>query len=140
MPRHLISDAHEWINEIPTVPTDRHPATSQKLLMSTQSTLPAAPALAPLLLSASIVPIPLSLNLLSKTPLHSTQTGDSNLVANTMVEPRGGGAAAAGPGHRQASFSFAPACQWQWPTSALAGNDAEDSQTHACLSVARRFR
>ena len=21
MPRHLISDAHEWINEIPTVPT-----------------------------------------------------------------------------------------------------------------------
>ena len=86
MPRHLISDAHEWINEIPTVPTDRHPATSQKLLMSTQSTLPAAPALAPLLPSASIVPIPLSLNLLSKTPLHSTQTGDSNLVANTTVD------------------------------------------------------
>jgi hypothetical protein len=22
MPRHLISDAHEWINEIPTVPSD----------------------------------------------------------------------------------------------------------------------
>ena len=22
MPRHLISDAHEWINEIPTVPID----------------------------------------------------------------------------------------------------------------------
>jgi len=21
MPRHLISDAHEWMNEIPTVPT-----------------------------------------------------------------------------------------------------------------------
>ena len=28
MPRHLISDAHEWINEIPTVPTCR-PAKSQ---------------------------------------------------------------------------------------------------------------
>ena len=24
MPRHLISDAHEWINEIPTVPTYYH--------------------------------------------------------------------------------------------------------------------
>jgi hypothetical protein len=23
MPRHLISDAHEWINEIPTVPIHR---------------------------------------------------------------------------------------------------------------------
>ena len=34
--------------------TDRHPATSQKLPMSTQSTLPAAPASAPLLPSASI--------------------------------------------------------------------------------------
>ena len=66
--------------------TDRHPATSQKLPMSTQSTLPAAPASAPLLPSASIVPIPLSLNLLHKTPLHSTQTGDSNLVANTTVD------------------------------------------------------
>jgi len=28
MPRHLISDAHEWINEIPTVPT-YHPAKPQ---------------------------------------------------------------------------------------------------------------
>jgi len=26
MPRHLISDAHEWINEIPTVPV-YYPAT-----------------------------------------------------------------------------------------------------------------
>jgi len=66
--------------------TDRHPATSQKLPMSTQSTLPAAPASAPLLPSASFVPIPLSLNLLYQTPLHSTQTGDSNLVANTTVD------------------------------------------------------
>jgi len=66
--------------------TDRHPATSQKLPMSTQSTLSAAPASAPLFLSVSIVPIPLSLNLLCKTPLHSTQTGDSNLVANTTVD------------------------------------------------------
>ena len=33
--------------------TDRHPATPQKLPMSTQSTLPAAPASAPLLPSAS---------------------------------------------------------------------------------------
>jgi len=28
MPRHLISDAHEWMNEIPTVPT-RHLAKPQ---------------------------------------------------------------------------------------------------------------
>jgi len=28
MPRHLISDAHEWINEIPTVP-NHGPANSQ---------------------------------------------------------------------------------------------------------------
>uniref|UniRef100_A0AAY4A3S3 Uncharacterized protein n=1 Tax=Denticeps clupeoides TaxID=299321 RepID=A0AAY4A3S3_9TELE len=28
MPRHLISDAHEWMNEIPTVPT-YHPAKPQ---------------------------------------------------------------------------------------------------------------
>ncbi|GJP85146.1 hypothetical protein CLOP_g15240 [Closterium sp. NIES-67] len=28
MPRHLISDAHEWINEIPTVPT-HYPAKPQ---------------------------------------------------------------------------------------------------------------
>jgi len=66
--------------------TNRHPATSQKLQMSTQSTLPAAPASAPLLPSDLIVPIPLSLNLLHKTPLHSTQTGDSNLVTNTTVD------------------------------------------------------
>jgi len=66
--------------------TDRHPATSQKLPMSTQSTLPAAPASAPILPSVSIVPNPLSLNLPSKTPLYRTQTGNSNLVANTTVD------------------------------------------------------
>jgi len=66
--------------------TDRYPETSQKLPMSKQSTLPAAPASAPLLPSDSIVPNPLSLNLFSKTPLYSTQTGDSNLVANTTVD------------------------------------------------------
>ena len=54
--------------------------------MLTQSTLPAAPASAPLLPSALIVPNPLSLNLPSKTPLYSTQTGNSNLVANTTVD------------------------------------------------------
>jgi len=68
------------------VSTDRHPETSQKLPMLKQSTLPAAPASAPLLPSASIVPNPLSLNLPSKTPLYSTQTGNSNLVANTMAD------------------------------------------------------
>ena len=30
MPRHLISDAHEWINEIPTVPTYYHSETTAK--------------------------------------------------------------------------------------------------------------
>ena len=55
--------------------------------MSKQSNLPAAPASAPLLPSTSILPNPLSLNLLSKTLLYSsTQTGDSNLVANTTVD------------------------------------------------------
>jgi hypothetical protein len=29
MPRHLISDAHEWINEIPTVPTSSDRAVEQ---------------------------------------------------------------------------------------------------------------
>jgi len=66
--------------------TDRHPEPSQKLPTSKQSTLPATPASAPLLSSASIVPSSLSLNLLSKTPLYSTQTGDSNLVVNTTVD------------------------------------------------------
>ena len=81
----LVDGAGHW--EMPPLEsTDRHPATSQKLPMSTQSTLPAAPASAPLLPSASIVPIPLSLNLLPKTPLYSTQTGDPNLVANTTVD------------------------------------------------------
>ena len=29
MPRHLISDAHEWINEIPTVPTTSSETTAK---------------------------------------------------------------------------------------------------------------
>jgi len=66
--------------------TNRHPETSQKLPISKQSTLPVAPASAPLLPSTSIVPNPLSFNLPSKTPLYSTQTGNSNLVANTTVD------------------------------------------------------
>ena len=66
--------------------TDRHPEPSQKLQTSKQSTLPATPASAPLLSSASIVPSSLSLNLLSKTPLYSTQTGDSNLVDIPTIE------------------------------------------------------
>ena len=66
--------------------TDRHLETLQKLPMSKQSTLPTAPTSATLLPFASIVPNPLSLNLPSKTPLYSTQTGNSNLVANTTVD------------------------------------------------------
>jgi len=65
---------------------DRHLAPSQKLPTSKQPTPPAAPASAPPLSSASIAPSPLSLNLLSYTPPHSTQTGDSNLVANTTID------------------------------------------------------
>ena len=137
----LIDGAGNWEMQ-PLESADQHPAPSQKLPTSKQLTPPAAPASATLLPSASIVPIPLSLNLLHQTPLHSTQTGDSNLVANTTVDsshvekvPRQQGQDI----DRPLSF-FAPACQWQWPTSALAGNDADDSQTHTCLSVARRFR
>ena len=81
----LVDGAGCW--EMPPLESaDQHPAPSQKLTTSKQLTPPAAPASAPLLPSASIVPIPLSLNLLPKTPLHSTQTGDSNLVANTTVD------------------------------------------------------
>jgi len=43
-------------------------------------------ASAPPLSSASIAPSTLSSNLLSYTPPHSTQTGDSNLVANTTID------------------------------------------------------
>ena len=42
-------------------------------------------ASAPLFLSASIALSPLSLSLLYYTPPHSTQTGHSNLVANTTI-------------------------------------------------------
>jgi hypothetical protein len=81
----LIDGAGNWEMQ-PLESADQHPAPSQKLPTSNQLTPPAAPASAPLLPSASIVHIPLSLNLLHKTPLHSTQTGDSNLVANTTVD------------------------------------------------------
>jgi len=70
----------------PLESADRHPAPSQKPPTSKQPTPPAAPALAPPLSSASDAPSPLSLNLLSYTPPHSTQTGDSNLVANTTID------------------------------------------------------
>jgi len=59
---------------------DRHHAPSHKLTTSEQPTPPAAPASAPPLLSASIAPSPLFLNLLSHNPPHSSQTGDSNSV------------------------------------------------------------
>ena len=59
----LIDGAGNW--EMPPLESaDQHPAPSQKLPTSKQLTPPAAPASAPLLPSASIVPIPLSLNLL----------------------------------------------------------------------------
>ena len=38
MPRHLISDAHEWINEIPTVPIYYLAKPQPKAVVSTQST------------------------------------------------------------------------------------------------------
>jgi len=67
----------------PLGPADRHPAPSQKLLTSKQPTRPAAPASAPPLLSASIAPNPLFLNLLPINP--PSQKGDSNLVANKTI-------------------------------------------------------
>jgi len=61
-----------------------------------------APASAPLLSYALIASIPLFLNLLSQTPPHSSQTGDSNLVASKTIDSsrKKKGAVAAGPGHR----------------------------------------
>ena len=70
----------------PLESADRHPAPLQKLPTSKQPTPSAAPASAPPLSSALIAPSPLSLNLLSYTTPHSTQTGDSNLVANTTID------------------------------------------------------
>ena len=67
----------------PLGPADRHPAPSQKLLTSKQPTAPAAPASAPPLSSALIVPSSLSLNLLAINP--PSQTGHSNLVTNTTI-------------------------------------------------------
>ena len=69
----------------PLESADRHPAPSQKLPTSKQLTPPAAPASAPPLSYALIASSPLSLNLLSYTLPHSTQTVDSNLVANTTI-------------------------------------------------------
>jgi len=63
---------------------NRHPTPSQKLPTLKQPTPPAAPASAPLLLSASISPNSLSLNLLPINP--PSQTGDSNLVANKKID------------------------------------------------------
>jgi len=70
----------------PLESADRHPAPSQKLPASKEPTPPAATASAHLLSSSSIVPSPLSLNLLSYTPPHTLQTGDSNLVTNTTID------------------------------------------------------
>jgi len=69
---------------LPLESAERYPAPSQKLPTSKQSTSPAAPTLAPPLLSASIAPNPLFLNLL---PINSpSQTGDSNLVADKTID------------------------------------------------------
>jgi len=68
----------------PLESADRHPTLSQKLPTSKQPTPPAAPASAPLLSSASISPSSVSLNLLPINP--PSQTGDSNLVANKIID------------------------------------------------------
>ena len=65
---------------------NRHLVPSQKPPTLKQLTPPAAPASAPSFLSASTAPSPLSLNLLSYTPPHSTQIGDSNLITNTTID------------------------------------------------------
>ena len=70
----------------PLASADRHTAPSQKLLTSKQPTPHAAPALAPSLSSDLITHSPQSLNLVSQNLLDRTQTGDSNLVANTTVD------------------------------------------------------
>jgi len=63
---------------------DQHPAPSQKLPALKQLTPPAAPSSAPPLLSVSIAPSSVSLNLLPINP--PSQTGDSNLVSNTTID------------------------------------------------------
>jgi len=68
----------------PLEPADRHPAPSQKLPTSKEPTPPAAPASAPPLSSASIALNPLFLNLFPINP--TSQTGDSNLVANRTID------------------------------------------------------
>jgi len=64
---------------------NRHPAPSQKLPKSKQPTPPAAPASAPPISSALIAPSPQFLNLFPQKLPHSSQTGDSNLVANKTI-------------------------------------------------------
>jgi len=54
--------------------------------MSKQPTPPAASTSAPPHSSASIAPMPLFLNLFPWKPPHSSQTGDSNLVANKTID------------------------------------------------------
>jgi len=82
-PASLLLSASEEMSQLESA--DQHPAPSQKLQTLKQQTLSAAPASASPLLSALIAPSPLSLNLLSYTLPHSTQTGDLNLVPNTTI-------------------------------------------------------
>jgi len=102
----LLVASHEML---PLESADRHPTPWQKLPTSKQPTPPAAPASATPLLSSLIVSSSLSLNLLPINP--PSQTGDSNLVANTTINSsnREKVPQAAGP------------------------------QTRACLSASRRF-
>jgi len=71
---------------LPLEPADRQPAPSQKLPTLKQTTPPAVPAPAPPLLSTSIAPILLFLNVLSRKPPDSSQTGYSDLVANKTID------------------------------------------------------
>jgi len=70
----------------PLESTDRHTASSQKLLPSKQSTPHGAPALEPSPASDLFPPSPQSLNLVSQHLLDRTQTGDSNLVDITTID------------------------------------------------------
>jgi len=85
--RHVLASQSLFVSkEMPLLESaNRHPAPSQKLPTSKQPTWPAAPTLATPLSSTWIAPIPLLLNLLPWKPTHSSQTGDSNLVANKTL-------------------------------------------------------
>jgi len=83
--RHALVSTLLVSEEMPPLESaDRHPAPSRKLPTSKQPTPPAAPASAPPLSSASISLNSLSLNLFLIFP--PSQTGDSNLVANTTIK------------------------------------------------------